>query len=70
MERFGYARQWDEDGVFSGCAADWATVIVDAHTDVLLELVVRQDEEQSLTLVLRCGSERLFERYWLPRLEA
>jgi membrane dipeptidase len=45
-------------------------VIVDAHTDLLLELVLRRDEEQPLEHVLRRGEERLFERYWLPRLEA
>jgi membrane dipeptidase len=44
-------------------------VIVDAHNDVLMELVVRRREERSFELVLRCGEERLFERYWLPRLE-
>jgi membrane dipeptidase len=45
-------------------------VIVDAHNDLLLELVLRRDEEQPLELVLRRGEERLFERYWLPQLEA
>jgi membrane dipeptidase len=44
-------------------------VIVDAHNDVLMELVVRRREERSFELVLRRGEERLFERYWLPRLE-
>jgi membrane dipeptidase len=44
-------------------------VIVDAHQDILLELAVR-GEQQSWELVLREGEERLFERYWLPRLEA
>jgi membrane dipeptidase len=39
-------------------------LIVDAHTDVLLETVVRG---RSLELALRPG---LFERYWLPRLVA
>jgi membrane dipeptidase len=43
-------------------------LIVDAHNDVLLELLV--DEGQPLALALRRGRERLFERYWLPRLEA
>jgi microsomal dipeptidase-like Zn-dependent dipeptidase len=43
-------------------------VIVDAHNDLLLELVLRRDEEP-LELVLRRGEERLFERYWLPKLE-
>jgi len=42
-------------------------VIVDAHTDVLLQVVVREGEAQSLELALHPG---LFERYWLPRLEA
>jgi membrane dipeptidase len=41
-------------------------VIVDAHTDVLLQVVVREGEPQSLELALHPG---LFERYWLPRLE-
>jgi membrane dipeptidase len=45
-------------------------VIVDAHTDVVLELRVREDEEPRLQLVLRQGQDRLLERYWLPRLEA
>jgi membrane dipeptidase len=45
-------------------------VIVDAHNDLLLELVFRRDEERPLELVLRHGEERLFERYWLPQLEA
>jgi membrane dipeptidase len=45
-------------------------MIVDAHNDLLLELVLRRDEEQPLELVLREGEERLFERYWLPRLVA
>jgi membrane dipeptidase len=44
--------------------------IVDAHTDVLLELVVNEREEPSLELVLRRGKAAVFERYWLPRLEA
>jgi membrane dipeptidase len=43
-------------------------VIVDAHNDLLLELVIRR--EQAFELVLRRGHDRLFERYWLPRLEA
>jgi membrane dipeptidase len=42
-------------------------LIVDAHTDVLLELVVRNGEEPSLELALRPG---VFERYWLPSLAA
>ena len=45
-------------------------MIVDAHNDVLLELVIRREQEEPFELVLRCGEERLFERYWLPRLEA
>ena len=45
-------------------------VIVDAHTDVLLELLVGAGEEESLELVLPQGQDRLFERYWLPRLVA
>jgi microsomal dipeptidase-like Zn-dependent dipeptidase len=45
-------------------------VIVDAHTDVLLELLVGVGEEPSLGVVLRRGRARLFERYWLPKLEA
>jgi len=44
-------------------------VIVDAHNDLLLELVLRRDHEP-LDLVLRRGEERLFDRYWLPKLEA
>jgi membrane dipeptidase len=39
-------------------------MIVDAHTDVLLELAISDGEFE---LVLRKG---FFERYWLPRLEA
>jgi membrane dipeptidase len=42
-------------------------LIVDAHTDVLLEVAVREGEKPSLELVLQPG---LFERYWLPRLRA
>lgn len=45
-------------------------VIVDAHTDLLLELMIRDGKTEVLGLVLRRGGERLFERYWLPRLEA
>ncbi len=45
-------------------------VIVDAHNDVLLELLVGPGEEPTLELVLRRGRDRLFERYWLPALEA
>jgi len=45
-------------------------VIVDAHTDVLLELVVDPQNEHALELVLRRGRERVFDRYWLPRLQA
>jgi membrane dipeptidase len=43
-------------------------VIVDAHNDLLLELVIQRAGDREL--VLRSGDERLFERYWLPRLEA
>lgn len=50
--------------------ADCSAVIVDAHNDLLLESVLRRDEKRPLDLVLRRGEERLFERYWLPRLEA
>ena len=45
-------------------------MIVDAHTDVVLELLVGPGEEPTLELFLRHGSEGVFERYWLPRLEA
>lgn len=45
-------------------------MIVDAHTDVLLELVVRDGAEPSFELVLRHGEASVFERYWLPRLAA
>jgi hypothetical protein len=45
-------------------------VIVDAHTDVVLELLASDGEEPSLELILRRGRERPLERYWLPRLEA
>lgn len=45
-------------------------MIVDAHTDVLLELVVREAEQPLFELVLRRGKAGVFERYWLPRLEA
>jgi membrane dipeptidase len=45
-------------------------VIIDAHNDVLLELVLHRRAEQRDELVLRRGRERLFERYWLPQLEA
>ena len=45
-------------------------VIVDAHTDVVLELVVREDAEPSFELVLRPGEDGVFTRYWLPRLTA
>jgi hypothetical protein len=44
--------------------------IVDAHTDVLLELLVGEGAKPSLELILRRGRDRLLERYWLPRLEA
>jgi hypothetical protein len=45
-------------------------VIVDAHNDVLLELVPDPGADHSLELVLRRGGDRLFDRYWLPGLEA
>jgi len=45
-------------------------MIVDAHTDVLLELVVRDGAEPSFELVLRRGEAGVFKRYWLPRLAA
>lgn len=45
-------------------------MIVDAHTDVLLELVIREGEQPSFELVLRCGEAGVFKRYWLPRLTA
>jgi membrane dipeptidase len=45
-------------------------MIVDAHTDVLLELVVEDGEKPSHELVLRCGEAGVFKRYWLPRLVA
>ena len=48
----------------------WAVMIVDAHTDVLLELVVRDGDDPSLELVLRRGEAGVFKRYWLPRLAA
>jgi membrane dipeptidase len=43
-------------------------VIVDAHTDVLLESVVRDGAEPTFELVLRHGEAGVFKRYWLPRL--
>jgi hypothetical protein len=45
-------------------------VIVDAHNDVLLELLVDPADDRALELVLRRGPERVFDRYWLPRLQA
>jgi len=45
-------------------------VIVDAHTDVLLELVVREGAEPPFELVLREGETGVFTRYWLPKLVA
>ena len=44
-------------------------MIVDAHNDLLLELVLSREEGTFGDLVLRTGDERLFDRYWLPRLE-
>jgi membrane dipeptidase len=46
------------------------TVIIDAHNDVLLELLVGPGGAPSLELVLRRGRDRVFDRYWLPQLEA
>ena len=43
-------------------------MIVDAHTDVVLELLVGPGEDPALELVLRRGSQGVFERYWLDRL--
>jgi membrane dipeptidase len=43
-------------------------VIVDAHNDLLLELIFQRNGRPDL--VLRRGPERLFEQYWLPKLEA
>ena len=57
------------DGQVCAGLKDSAATIVDAHNDLLLATVVLR-KEQSLGLVLRRGRERLFERYWLPRLEA
>jgi membrane dipeptidase len=45
-------------------------VIVDAHTDVLHEVVVHGSEPRSLDLVLQSGEAGAFQRYWLPRLTA
>jgi membrane dipeptidase len=45
-------------------------MIVDAHNDLLLELVLSREEGKLGELVLRHGDERLFDRYWLPKLEA
>ena len=45
-------------------------MIVDAHNDLLLELVISREEGKFGDLVLRHGEERLFDRYWLPRLQA
>jgi membrane dipeptidase len=44
-------------------------VIVDAHNDLLLELILSREEGKFGDLVLRTGDERLFDRYWLPKLE-
>ncbi len=43
-------------------------MIVDAHTDVVHELVVHDGEKPSFELVLRCGEAGAFQRYWLPKL--
>jgi len=45
-------------------------LIVDAQHRRAPELLVGDGEEPSFELVLRQGRERLFERCWLPRLEA
>src|SRR5215213_9969220 len=45
-------------------------MIVDAHTDVLLELVIREGEQPPFELLLRRGEAGVFKRYWLPRLTA
>jgi membrane dipeptidase len=45
-------------------------MIVDAHTDVLLELVVHDGNEPAFELVLRRGKAGVFSSYWLPRLAA
>jgi membrane dipeptidase len=45
-------------------------MIVDAHTDVLLELVVHGGTSPSSELILRRGESGVFSRYWLPRLIA
>ena len=45
-------------------------MIVDAHNDLLLELVLSREEGRFGDLVLRTGDERLFDRYWLPLLKA
>ena len=45
-------------------------MIVDAHNDLLLELVLSREEGKFGDLILRTGDERLFDRYWLPKLEA
>ena len=44
-------------------------MIVDAHNDLLLELVLSREEGKFGDLILRTGDERLFDRYWLPKLE-
>jgi membrane dipeptidase len=45
-------------------------MIVDAHTDVVLETVVRDGDKPSFELVLRRGAAGVFKRYWLSRLAA
>jgi len=45
-------------------------MIVDAHTDVLHEVVVHGTEARSMELVLRSGEAGAFHSYWLPRLTA
>ena len=45
-------------------------VIVDAHTDVVLETLAGEGDTPSLELVLRRGEAGVFNRYWLSRLTA
>ena len=54
------ARGWQQGRVRETLRA----VIVDAHTDVLLELLVGPGKDPSLELLLRDGPEGVFERYW------
>jgi len=45
-------------------------VIVDAHTDVVLETLAGEGDTPSLELVLRRGEAGVFNRYWLSWLTA